>query len=48
MKKIDNVEKNAKTIDKWIKDISDLHKSKSSPIVRYSEYVVFKIYICKN
>ncbi|KAJ8947037.1 hypothetical protein NQ318_019929 [Aromia moschata] len=37
VKKIDNIEKNTKTIDKWIKDISDLHKSKSSPIVRYSE-----------
>ncbi|XP_023011736.2 intraflagellar transport 46 [Leptinotarsa decemlineata] len=37
VKKVDNIEKNAKIIDKWIKDISDLHKSKSSPIVRYSE-----------
>ncbi|CAH0552958.1 unnamed protein product [Brassicogethes aeneus] len=37
VKKIDKVEKNTKTIDKWIKDISDLHKSKSSPVVRYSE-----------
>ncbi|KAJ8917176.1 hypothetical protein NQ315_012668 [Exocentrus adspersus] len=37
VKKVDNVEKNARVIDKWIKDISDLHKSKSSPVVRYSE-----------
>ncbi|XP_050506004.1 intraflagellar transport protein 46 homolog isoform X1 [Diabrotica virgifera virgifera] len=37
VKKIENIEKSAKTIDKWIKDISDLHKSKSSVVVRYSE-----------
>lgn len=37
VKKIDNVEKNAKVIDKWIKDVSHLHKSKSSPVVRYSQ-----------
>ncbi|EEZ97358.1 intraflagellar transport protein 46 homolog [Tribolium castaneum] len=37
VKKIDNVEKNAKIIDKWIKDISALHKSKSFPAVRYTE-----------
>ncbi|KAJ8976943.1 hypothetical protein NQ317_010139 [Molorchus minor] len=37
VKKIDNVEKNSKVIDKWIKDVSDLHKTKSSPVVRYSE-----------
>nr|CAI5849817.1 unnamed protein product [Callosobruchus analis] len=36
-KKVDNVEKNSKIIDKWIKDISDLHKTKSSTFVRYSE-----------
>ncbi|CAH1983267.1 unnamed protein product [Acanthoscelides obtectus] len=36
-KKVENVEKNAKVIDKWIKDISDLHKTKSSTFVRYSE-----------
>ncbi|VEN58745.1 unnamed protein product [Callosobruchus maculatus] len=36
-KKVDNVEKNTKVIDKWIKDISDLHKTKSSTFVRYSE-----------
>ncbi|KAG5896477.1 hypothetical protein JTB14_005858 [Gonioctena quinquepunctata] len=37
VKKVDDIEKNSKVIDKWIKDISDLHKSKSSPVVRYSE-----------
>ncbi|KAJ8945819.1 hypothetical protein NQ314_009041 [Rhamnusium bicolor] len=37
VKKVENIEKNAKIIDKWIKDISDLHKSKLSPVVRYSE-----------
>ncbi|XP_044262242.1 intraflagellar transport protein 46 homolog [Tribolium madens] len=37
VKKIDNVEKNTKIIDKWIKDISALHKSKSFPAVRYTE-----------
>lgn len=37
VKKVDKVDKNQKVIDKWIKDISDLHKSKSSPFVRYTE-----------
>ncbi|XP_060525830.1 intraflagellar transport protein 46 homolog isoform X2 [Cylas formicarius] len=37
VKKIDNTEKNSKVIEKWIKDISHLHRSKSSPIVRYSQ-----------
>ncbi|XP_066254908.1 intraflagellar transport protein 46 homolog [Euwallacea similis] len=37
VKKIDNLEKNSKVIDKWIKDVSHLHKSKSSPVVRYSQ-----------
>ncbi|XP_018574159.1 intraflagellar transport protein 46 homolog [Anoplophora glabripennis] len=37
VKKVENIEKNARIIEKWIKDISDLHKSKSSPVVRYSE-----------
>ncbi|RZC39347.1 intraflagellar transport protein 46 -like, partial [Asbolus verrucosus] len=36
VKKLDNVEKNTKIIDKWIKDISALHKSKSFPAVRYN------------
>nr|CAH7713698.1 unnamed protein product [Callosobruchus chinensis] len=33
-KKVDNVEKNSKIIDKWIKDISDLHKTKSSTFAK--------------
>lgn len=37
VKMVENVEKNSKTIDKWIKDITDLHRSKTSPIVKYSE-----------
>ncbi|XP_017786626.1 PREDICTED: intraflagellar transport protein 46 homolog [Nicrophorus vespilloides] len=37
IKKVDNLEKNSKTVDKWIKDISDLHRSKSSPIFKYSD-----------
>ncbi|XP_044756841.1 intraflagellar transport protein 46 homolog isoform X2 [Coccinella septempunctata] len=37
VKKVDKVDKNHKVIDKWIKDISDLHRSKSSPFVRYAE-----------
>ncbi|KAK9874670.1 hypothetical protein WA026_005491 [Henosepilachna vigintioctopunctata] len=37
VKKVEKVNKNQKVVEKWIKDISDLHKSKSSPIVRYAE-----------
>jgi len=37
IKKIDNGEKNGKSIDKWIKDISDLHRSKPPPTVHYSK-----------
>lgn len=37
VKKVENIQKNRKVIDKWIKDISDLHKSKSSAIIRYAE-----------
>lgn len=37
VKKIDNVGKNAKVIENWIKDISDLHRSKPSPSVHYSK-----------
>lgn len=37
VKHVENLEKGSKVIDKWIKDISDLHKSKSSPVVRYSQ-----------
>lgn len=37
VKKIETGEKNAKAIDKWIKDISDLHRSKPPPSVHYSK-----------
>ncbi|KAB0802669.1 hypothetical protein PPYR_04855 [Photinus pyralis] len=37
VKKIDDVEKNSKIIDKWIKDVSELHRNKSTTIVKYSE-----------
>lgn len=30
------MEKNSKTIDKWIIDISDLHRSKPPPMVKYT------------
>ena len=35
VKKVDNTEKSSKAIDKWIKDISDLHRSKPPPSVHY-------------
>ncbi|KAF5273400.1 hypothetical protein FQA39_LY07417 [Lamprigera yunnana] len=37
VKKIDDVEKNSKTIDKWIKDVSELRRSKLGTTVKYSE-----------
>lgn len=37
VKKIQNIEENGKVIDKWIKDISDLRKSKSLAVVRYEK-----------
>ncbi len=40
VKKIDNVGKNSKVIENWIKDISDLHRSKPSPSVHYSKYFI--------
>jgi intraflagellar transport protein 46 len=40
IKKIKSGEgKNTKDIDKWIKDISDLHRSKPPPTVHYTKYV---------
>ncbi|XP_014290907.1 intraflagellar transport protein 46 homolog [Halyomorpha halys] len=36
VKKLANAEKNPKAIDKWIKDISELHKSKPPPTLEYS------------
>ncbi|XP_013192081.1 intraflagellar transport protein 46 homolog [Amyelois transitella] len=35
-KKIENAEKNTKAIDRWIKDVSELHLSKPSPTVTYT------------
>lgn len=37
VKKLENVSKNAKVIENWIKDISDLHRSKPSPSIHYSK-----------
>jgi len=37
VKKVDNTSKNTKTIETWIKDISDLHLSKPSPSIHYSK-----------
>ncbi|KAF5270439.1 hypothetical protein FQR65_LT05627 [Abscondita terminalis] len=37
VKKINDVEKNSKTIDKWIKDVSELHRNKSTTTIKYSE-----------
>merc|ERR1712018_1073354 len=37
VKKVDNTEKSTKAIHKWIKDISDLHRSKPPPSVHYSK-----------
>ncbi|XP_075983313.1 intraflagellar transport 46 [Anticarsia gemmatalis] len=35
-KKIENAEKNAKAIERWIKDVSELHLSKPAPTVAYN------------
>ncbi|XP_049878186.1 intraflagellar transport protein 46 homolog isoform X2 [Pectinophora gossypiella] len=35
-KKIENAEKNSKAIDRWIKDVSELHLSKPAPTVSYT------------
>ncbi|CAG0917648.1 unnamed protein product [Notodromas monacha] len=37
VKTVEEAEKNAKSIEKWIKDISDLHRSKPPPTVHYSK-----------
>uniref|UniRef100_T1J6N3 Intraflagellar transport protein 46 homolog n=1 Tax=Strigamia maritima TaxID=126957 RepID=T1J6N3_STRMM len=37
VKQLENAGKNPKEIDKWIKSISDLHKSKPPPTVHYSK-----------
>lgn len=38
-KKIENAEKNSKAIERWIKDVSELHLSKPAPTVAYTRYV---------
>ncbi|XP_026332899.1 intraflagellar transport protein 46 homolog isoform X2 [Hyposmocoma kahamanoa] len=35
-KKIENAEKNSKAVDRWIKDVSELHLSKPAPTVTYT------------
>ncbi|XP_063367414.1 intraflagellar transport protein 46 homolog [Cydia amplana] len=35
-KKLDNAEKNGKALDRWIKDVSELHRAKPPPTVAYS------------
>ncbi|XP_077286490.1 intraflagellar transport 46 isoform X2 [Arctopsyche grandis] len=37
VKKLDNAEKNVKAVEKWIKDVSDLHQSKPLPNVHYTK-----------
>ncbi|KAK9510073.1 hypothetical protein O3M35_004935 [Rhynocoris fuscipes] len=36
VKKLHNAEKNPKAIEKWIQDISELHKSKPAPTMQYT------------
>ncbi|KAJ1526178.1 hypothetical protein ONE63_009337 [Megalurothrips usitatus] len=36
VKQVEDAEKNGKAIEKWIKDISDLHRSKPPPTVHYT------------
>ncbi|KAI5704051.1 hypothetical protein M8J75_001498 [Diaphorina citri] len=36
IKKVEDADKNKKAIDRWIKDIGDLHKNKPPPSVHYS------------
>ncbi|XP_069677558.1 intraflagellar transport protein 46 homolog isoform X3 [Periplaneta americana] len=37
VKRVECAEKNTKAIDRWMKDISDLHRSKPPPTVHYSK-----------
>ena len=37
IKKVSNVDKEMKVVDKWIKDIDDLHRSKPAPTIQYSK-----------
>ncbi|KAF4523866.1 hypothetical protein B566_EDAN010184 [Ephemera danica] len=37
VKRIEHAERNSRTVDKWIRDISDLHRSRPPPSVHYSK-----------
>lgn len=37
IKTVENAEKNPKVIEKWVRDISDLHRAKPPPTVHYSK-----------
>jgi len=37
IKKVSNIDKEIKVVDKWIKDIDDLHRSKPAPTIQYSK-----------
>ncbi|KAK3861519.1 hypothetical protein Pcinc_032528 [Petrolisthes cinctipes] len=37
VKTVENAEKNGKVIEKWVRDISELHRSKPAPTVHYSK-----------
>ena len=37
IKKVKNVEAELKVVEKWIKDIDDLHRSKPAPTIQYSK-----------
>ena len=37
IKKVSNIDKEMKVVDKWIKDIDDLHRSKPAQTIQYSK-----------
>ena len=37
VKTVENAEKNGKVIEKWVRDISELHRSKPPPTVHYNK-----------
>ncbi|XP_069949113.1 intraflagellar transport protein 46 homolog isoform X6 [Cherax quadricarinatus] len=37
VKTVENAEKNAKVVEKWVRDISELHRTKPPPTVHYSK-----------
>lgn len=39
VKTVENAEKNGKVIEKWVRDISELHRSKPPPTVHYNKLV---------